>query len=253
MPFLPVYGQIYKHITALAEAGGDGLLLDWTLGGYPSPTFMMISPLFYRSAVPSLRELYERVFPADSIDAVEEACRLFSEAFDAFPFNIGTVYTGPQNTGTANLLYTEPTGFAATMVGYPYDDINAWRSVFPEDVFENQLLLLSQIWGKGLDVLRGLDTGSSHSLALLADCAEAAWCHFRSSYLQTRFVRIRDGRSEGSLAEIAAEEAALAVRLAAVAARDPAIGYESSNHYYYNRAALAEKYVNCAYIKKEYR
>jgi hypothetical protein len=252
VPFLPAFEQIYRHITGLVGAGVDGMLLDWTLGGYPSPTFSMISPLFYKTEnIPTLRELYRYVFPADAADIVEEACHLFSEAFDAFPFHIGTAYSGPQNSGTANLLFMQSTGFRATMVGFPYDDITAWRAIFPEDVFENQLRLLSEGWERGLLVLNGLKKETvkkSNALTLLADCAEAAYCHFRSSYLQTRFVRIRDGRAEGSLAGIAKEEAALTLRLAAVTARDPAIGYESSNHYFYHRAALAEKYVNCMSI-----
>ncbi|MHB1154220.1 MAG: hypothetical protein ACYCWE_05200 [Eubacteriales bacterium] len=253
VPFLPAYEQIYRHMTGLIAQGVDGMLLDWTLGGFPSPTFSMINPLFYKSdTIPSLRELYSRVFPSDAVDTVEKACHLFSEAFDAFPFHIGTAYTAPQNTGTANLLYREPTGFHATMVGFPYDDITSWRAVFPEEVFENQLRLLSEGWERGLEILQGLnesDLKKSAALTLLADCAEAAYCHFRSSYLQTRFVRVRDGRAEGSLTDIAKQEAALTLRLAAVEARNPAIGYESSNHYFYYRAALAEKYINCLSIK----
>ncbi len=252
VPFLPAYEQIYRHMTGLIAAGVDGMLLDWTLGGFPSPTFSMLNPLFYKSdSIPSLKELYSRVFPAESVDIVEKACALFSEAFDAFPFHIGTAYTAPQNTGTANLLYTVPTGFRATMVCFPYDDITSWRAVFPEEVFEDQLRLLSEGWERGLAVLCGLKTDwlkNSAALTLLADCSEAAYCHFRSSYLQTRFVRIREGRTQGSLAGIAAEEAGLTLRLAAVQARNPSVGYESSNHYFYHRAALAEKYVNCLFV-----
>lgn len=251
VPFLPAYEQIYRHITGLIAEEVDGLLLDWTLGGFPSPTFSMLNQLYYKNDLPSLRELYSHTFPAGAVDTVERACHLFSEAFDEFPFHISTAYTAPQNSGTANLLYPRPTGFRATMVGFPYDDINSWRSVFPEEVFENQLRLLSEGWARGVEVLSELNesdlTGSS-ALRLLADCAEAAYCHFRSSYLQTRFVRIRDGRTDGSLPDIAREEAELTLRLASVQARNPSIGYESSNHYFYHRAALAEKYINCLSI-----
>lgn len=248
VPFLPAFEQIYKHMTGLIAEGVDGMLLDWTLGGFPSPTFSMISPLFYKGRVPSLKELYALTFPKRAVDTVEKACRLFSEAFDTFPFHIGTAYTAPQNSGTANLLYREPTGFHATMVGFPYDDITSWRAVFPEEVFENQFRLLSEGWKAGLEVLSELneeDLKRSHALRLLADCAEAAYCHFRSSYLQILFVRVRDKKTEGNIALIAKEEASLTLRLAAVQARNAAIGYESSNHYFYHRAALAEKYINC--------
>jgi hypothetical protein len=247
VPFLPAFGQVYRHMKGLCEEGVDGLLLDWTLGGYPSPTISMLSPMFGEGEIPSLRQLYERVFPADSIDAVERAGNLFSEAFDCFPFDISVAYVAPQNTGTGNLFYISPTGFKATMVGLPYDDLDGWRSIFPVEVFEEQFKKLSEIWEKGL---KELPSGNSNTLRLLIDCAEAAYCHFRSTYLQIRFVRIRDGQSEGSLSEIAEEEAALCLRLATVQSRNPCIGYESTNHYFYNKYTLAEKYVNCKYIIK---
>ena len=85
-------------------------------------------------------------------------------------------------------------------------------------------------------------------MRLLVDCAEAAYCHFRSTYLQTHFIRIRDGKIRGNILELVSEEAELCLRLAEVQARNPCIGYESSNHYFYHRASLAEKYVNCQYI-----
>ena len=138
------------------------------------------------------------------------------------------------------------------MIGYPYDDLDSWRSIYPEDVFENQFLLLSDGWERGNRLLGELPVKSS-ALDELIDCAEAAYCHFRSTYLQIRFVRVRDGREKGDLAEIAEEEASLALRLAAVQRHNPCIGYESSNHYFYNTALLAEKYINCRYLSDRMR
>ena len=47
----------------------------------------------------------------------------FSDALRDFPFDINVLYNGPQQMGPANLLYGEPTGYQATMVGLPYDEI----------------------------------------------------------------------------------------------------------------------------------
>ena len=256
VPFLPVYELIYKHVQGLCAEGIDSALLDWTLGGYPSPTFAMLYPLFYKTEkMPTLRELYESVFTKEAADVVEKACALFSSAFEEFPFSVGVAYQAPQNVGTSNLLYPTPTGFGATMTGIPYDDTHGWTSVFSEEVVQEQFRLVSEGWAEGLDVLRAItpeQIASSHALSMLMDCAEAAYCHFRSSYLQFRFTRVRDEKEEGDLVAIAKEEEALVLRLSKVQARNPTIGFESTNHYFYSRAALMEKYVNCKYVQSRF-
>ncbi len=252
VPFLPAFRQVYTHMKGLCREQVNGIFLSWTLGGFPSVTLRILSPMFDRGEIPSLRSLYERVFPAEAVDIVERAGEYFSNAFDNFPFDLQVAYLAPQNYGPACLLFEKPTGCKATMIGYPYDDLDSWRSIYPEDVFENQFLLLSDGWERGNRLLGELPVKSS-ALDELIDCAEAAYCHFRSTYLQIRFVRVRDGREKGDLAEIAEEEASLALRLAAVQRHNPCIGYESSNHYFYNTALLAEKYINCRYLSDRMR
>ena len=256
VPFLPAFRQVYTHLKGLCEEGVNGVFLSWTLGGFPSVTLRMLSPLFEKGEIPSLRSLYEKVFPAEALATVEQAGECFSDAFDHFPFDLNVAYFAPQNYGPSNLLFDRPTGFEATMVGYPYDDLEGWRSIYPEEVFEEQFLRLSQGWEQGNRLLEELPAeviAQSTALRELIDCAEAAYCHFRSTYLQIRFVRVRDGREAGSLAQIAEEEASLALRLAAVQRRNPCIGYESSNHYFYHTSLLAEKVLNCRYFQKKYR
>lgn len=247
VPFLPVFEQVYRHVVNLIENGVGGLMLDWTLGGYPSLTFAMLKQLFYKSeTIPMLDELYNNVFPVDCVDIIKSAIHLFSDAFDKYPFHISTVYNGPHNVGTANLLYPEKTEFRATMVCYPYDDVDSWRSIYPADVYENQFKLLSEEWAEGLELLKqlGIDKIQSNpTLAELYDVSEAAYCHFRSVYLQTLFVRLRD--TDKDYIQAVEEEMSLTIRLANVASHNPTIGYESSNHYYYTRAMLMEKYLNC--------
>ena len=66
---------------------------------------------------------------------------------------------------------------------------------------------------------------------------------------QTHFVLERIGNADPDiLADLTRREAELAIRTANVCARNPLIGYESSNHYFYTRSMLAEKAVNCAEI-----
>ena len=67
------------------------------------------------------------------------AWRAFSGAFREFPFHVGVVYSAPLQLGPANLFWSEPTRYHATMVGFPYDDLDAWRAVYPPEIFIQQL------------------------------------------------------------------------------------------------------------------
>jgi hypothetical protein len=64
---------------------------------------------------------------------------------------MSVAYNAPQNIGPANLLHDKPTGFAATMVGIPYDDLKGWRSVYPEEIFEEQFKQVANGWKRGIE------------------------------------------------------------------------------------------------------
>ena len=75
-------------------------------------------------------------------------------------------------------------------------------------------------------------------------------------FLQCAFVCKRDDRDitpdMPRILDILAEEERISLRTAALQAVNPAIGYESSNHYFYNRNALIEKVICCRYLAKIY-
>ena len=86
----------------------------------------------------------------------------------------------------------------------------------------------------------------------LANVAEATYCHFRSTYLQIRFVRLRNAGKIQEINAVLDEEIELAQRLHAVMLRDSRIGFEASNHYYYTANSLMEKVQNCERLKSCY-
>ena len=61
------------------------------------------------------------------------------------------------------------------MVGFPYDDLNAWRGPYPAEIFASQFEKVARGWLKGLAERRGV-TGSpateDQRLAL-----ETGWGH----------------------------------------------------------------------------
>ena len=257
VPYLPVFEKTYRHMERLTKAGiskPEGLMLSWSLGGYPSFTLQMLSAFYEEGPLPTLQEIYEKMFPDADIEGLTQAFHCFSEAFDEYPFHITCAYSGPQEHAPANLLFRNPTGFQATMTGFPYDDLQSWSGIFPTETYIGQLKKLSDQWQQGLKLLHQACSGSDKAvLKEILDCAEVCDCHFRSMYLQCLFLCLRDGipvKDSLTIPDILKEEQSISFRVAAVQAHNPTIGYESANHYFYYRNVLLEKIISCDYLLK---
>jgi hypothetical protein len=284
VPYIPVPGLVERHLRNLEAAGINDFMLNWTLGGYPGGNMEILK-------MPKEKLAVEK-YGATAAPFILKAWDCFGKAFEDFPLHsTSQLYTAPQNFGPMSLLSDKPTGYKATMIGFPYDDLDAWRgNHYPEDIFEEQFRKLSTGWADGLKQLEQagkiIPADKKAAFEDLANVAEATYCHFRSTYLQIRFVRLRDievvssqplvasskslvagrqslvaGRQslgalkDGNLSEINAvldEEIELAQRLHAVILRDSRIGFEASNHYYYTVNDLKEKILNCEHMKTLY-
>ncbi len=265
VPYIPALENVARHAENLRAVGVDGLMLGWTLGGYPSPNLEVVSEtLAGASAATALQRVAERRFGSPLAPAVVAAWRAFSAAFSEFPFHVGVLYSGPQQLGPANLLWSEPTRYHATMVGFPYDDLDAWRAVYQPETFIQQFERVADGFDAALDSLRRSAAATAgpiapaHRAAFDDECrvAEAAAIHFRSVANQSRFLLARRAVTAAQSANEAAPHIAtleklikaqlsLARRLYRIQARDSRIGFEASNQYYYVPIDLLEKMLNC--------
>ncbi|MBO4344630.1 MAG: hypothetical protein J5833_02670 [Victivallales bacterium] len=269
VPYIPVPYLIQEHLENLKREGVNGLMLSWTLGGFPGGNLELLKA--------SPEEIAAKKFNPALAEKVCAAWREFSEAFRQFPFNVGVLYVAPQNYGPMNPLHLKPTGYHASMIGYPYDDLKGWSAVYPEDIFERQFKLLTEGWKRGLDVLKAAEPlVQSSELAEykeLMTIAEASYCHFRSTYMQICFTRARDNASDQSahhsgasnlsahhfgahiseMRSCAEDELKTALRTYEIARSDSRIGFEASNHYYYPLHDLREKIINCCYVLGQLR
>ncbi|BBI33895.1 hypothetical protein [Cohnella abietis] len=265
VPFLPVFQQLEEHLNRLNASGVSALMLSWTLGGYPSINLELAAEYYWDTdkGDTGIGALLKGKFGNEAGQLIAKATNAFSRAFREFPFDLNVLYTAPQNYGPANLLYMKPTGFDATMIGFPYDDLKGWRGIYPESVFAKQFKKLSFGWKKGLQLLE-----KSRKLVLpeaerefdsLITAASAAYFHFHSTYLQIEFVRARNRyaatKQEGTrlktcrkLIEIVCEETNNVLQLYNLVITDSRIGFEASNHYYYTVQDLKEKIINCSFI-----
>jgi len=263
VPYLPAVENTAHHAARLRDANIDGLMLGWTLGGYPSPNLEVVAEVGSgASEEEALHRVTVRRYGAEAAPSVVKAWKAFSAAFREFPFHIGLVYTAPMQFGPSNLLWGEPTGYHATMVGFPYDDLDAWRAVYPPEVYIGQFEKIADGFDHALTDLRNsaaamkLPARERKSLESELRIAEAAALHFRSTADQARFVVLRRALQTAQTADAAHpvladlktvldREIATATRLYTLQSQDSRIGFEASNQYYYVPDDLLEKILNC--------
>ena len=274
IPWLPTLDLVADHAANLSAAGIDGLMLSWTLGGYPSPNLDLVRRLTLKPSQTKDAALdaiaTERYGPAGAPHA-RKAWTLFSNAFRQYPYGGSVMYTCPVQFGPSNLLFPKKTGYSATMIGFPYDDVNRWRGPYPAEVFASQFEKLAAGWKDGIAELQlavrnsppELTEEARHDLLL----ARAALLHFRSVANQTRFVLARNAMANGAtvaarrkelldqMRKLLEDESSAARELFTLARADSRIGFEASNHYYYLPQDLIEKVLNCedllAHLPKE--
>ncbi len=268
VPYLPVMNLVAQHCANLADAYIDGLMLSWSVGGYPSPNLQLVR-CFDAEPRPTVEQALAKVaearYGADAAPYMLKAWSQFSDAFKEYPFHGSLVYMGPMQCAPANLLYPEPTKYRATMVGFPYDDLDGWRAVYPAQVLEQQFGTIANGWAEGERMLvsaRHYTRTFSQEANVREDVtiAGAVRLHFASAANQVRFIMARNALLSGSLKENECQARIEEVRQATndeirtakslywLVCRDSRIGFEASNHYYYLPLDLVEKVVNCDYV-----
>ncbi len=245
VPYLPVLENITEHAAALRDVGVKDIMLGWTLGGYPSPNIEAISEI---NAGGTLETLAKKRHGEANAAAATAFWRECSVVFREFPYHINTVYLAPLQMGVANPLWPTPTGYHACMVGLPYDDLKAWRSIYPPDVFVSQLEKVAAGVEAAVAHLRAAVPTLTPLLEEESCFAETAAIHFASVANQSRAIMARDTGDKTALIHLCEAEAKLAVRLHALQSKDSRIGFEASNQYYYTPHDLVEKVINSQWL-----
>lgn len=268
IPQIPVLNLAAQHASNLSKQKINGLMLSWSLGGYPSINLSLFRDVGTgkMSSEECLKNVAVSSYGEAASDTVLEAWKLFSDGFSQYPYSGGTIYFGPQHMGPANPFYLKPTGYKASMVGFPYDDLTGWCSIYPPNVWIQQMELVRDGFSNGCNkfeeaiALMPLEKQTEARMQL--GQYRAAEMHFASCVNQARFTDARN--TFYKLPEEAAskeKEALLSVMQSAVeneltvakkiytlVKSDSAIGYESSNHYFYIPQDIIEKILNCKYL-----
>lgn len=268
VPYIPALENVAQHLSNLQAEKVDGLMLGWTLGGYPSPNLEVVSEIEQAGGRITVEEALQRVanrlYGEAATPGVVTAWKKCSAAFRQFPFHGGLVYSAPMQYGPSNLLWEKPTGHPASMVGFPYDDLNAWRAVYPAGTF----VKLFEEMGAGFQAAaedldssvrtqkKGLSRRQRFDIERELNVMRACAIHFGTVANQGKFILARQALGQAKsqtearglidkIESLLRDEIRLAKELHAIQSRDSRIGFEASNQYYYIPSDLVEKVINC--------
>lgn len=247
VPMIPVFPKIYGHLKRIAELNTvDGIFLSWTLGGYPSPALKLLR-YFKKSGITPLPQILKDLFPDTDTAKLLEGFERLSSAFDKYPFHLQVAYVGPQHMGPANPLYLNDTGFRATMVCFPYNDLEHWKGKFSLPAYTKAWEEMSKQWSEGADFFAGLQS-DDRDIKFIIECVNACDIHFKSVLNQIRYLSTDDIEEKINILN---DEEQTVKRMIPLTAKNATLGYEASNHYFYTKQSLFEKIINCNYLKKE--
>ena len=253
VPYIPVFDKVAEHIENLKEHGIQHLHVSWTLGGCPSPNLRLAAWLMDGKG--NLEKfLYDWLGEKIGRD-VNKAQAKLSRAFSHYPFHLNTLYYGPQSFGPMAPFFLYQTGYQATMVGYPYDDIERWSGIYPNDVYENEYRQLCIEWREGLELLAQYE-GYNQELDEMILMAKMVLCQYESAYHHIQFVNRRNKFLENAdlhyeeLLHIVFAEMENVQKVIQLRLIDSRMGYESSNHYFYTLQDLKEKMINLVFCEE---
>lgn len=253
-PYLPVIDLVAEHAFNLMNVGVGGVVLSWSHGCCPAPNLTVFRDIRRTDGSKDdvLGRIADDLYGSAAAPAVRSAWRAFADGYREFPFSCSVAYDGPMHMGPANPLYLRPTGFRATMVGIPYDDMKHWCAEYPAEVWSAQMEKVYDGFVRGCEIfVRAIpdmpaEKRSAAERELRLFTAEKL--HFRSCVDQVGFYLARGKGDVAAMRVCAARELKTAKEILPLVRRDSSFGYESSNQYFYIPQDIREKILSCRQV-----
>lgn len=137
------------------------------------------------------------------------------------------------------------------MVCYAFDDYPKWTKPYGAEVYLDHYRLLLSAWNRGLEQLRNCKP--TPILAEMQAFAGAAYAHFTSDALQTEFSVLKSDvhRNKARLMELLDAEEKNPHALLRLVHSNAAIGFETSNQYFYTDRNLIETVLCMKQLRKQ--
>ena len=249
VPYVPTFGLMSKHVNSLKELGVGGLMLGWSLGGYPGGALPLINTLS-ESENFNDEEWYNAVYGTNA-ELIFKAVKTFDTAFTNYPFSVDGIYFGGHNMGPGNLWALDDGDRVSTMVCFTFGDLNKWTAQYGTNIYISLMSALCSEWKKGLDSIKNVQGNSATKE--FVNCAKTAYIHFRSALNLAIFSSLKKDalNNKQTLINCLDSELEITKELYGIIANDAKIGFEMTNHYYYNQNLLLEKILNVLEIKEQ--
>ncbi len=244
MPYLPTFSLMVEHVKRLKDMGVEGLMLGWSLGGYPGGVLPLVNRLCMAGELDE-GAWYKVTYGKDAA-LTQRAVNVFGEAFQEYPFSIDVLYNGGHNLGCGNLWSLAPDNRLSTMVCFTFDDYENWTKPYGLDIYISQMEKLTSRWEEGLELLKGEGNSAYEELKRYA---EVGYIQFKSAENLAKFTRAK--KEGGEVLSVIQKESELTKKLLFLISQDAKIGFEMTNHYFYNRNLLLEKYVLLGELAKQ--
>lgn len=267
VPSVPVLNLVAEHAQNLSTQNIQGVMLSWSLGGYPSENLKLFQN--FRpgdKAEDAIHRLAVSEYGEEAAPVVQEAWRLCSESYRQYPYHMVMLYKGPQHMGPSNPILSHPSGYNATMVGLPYDNLDGWRAVYPTGIWLQQMDRCAQGFHDGALLLENArkTIPKKYRKALETEIRRmrAVYIHLKSGAEQGRFIdarnRLANTQDEAerqecrqAMQKALEAERSLIVQMLPIVSKDSSIGYESSNQYFYIPLDLIEALASIAHAERE--
>lgn len=246
VPFIPAFDLMVEHIENLKKLGIEGLMLGWSLGGFPGGALPLCVSSCAEGKVDT--DLWYSKTYEDKSDVAKNAIGALSKAFKEFPFSVEAIYFGGQNMACGNLFDLEPDNKESTMVCFAYDDYEKWSYPYGIDVYISQMEKLVQGFKDGLKIFDGVN--GNLNFEELKRSAEGTYLHMSSTLNLAKFAKFKRDKENNKqgLIDVCVSEMQNAKDLYRLMGEDAKIGYEVTNHYFYDKSRLLEKIINLKQI-----
>lgn len=247
VPYIPAFNLMEKHIRNIKKLKVDGLMVGWSLGGYPGG-FLPLANSIFRQESFDVQNYYHQIYEENTQEAIK-AINIFSDAFKYYPFDVSILYLAPHTLGPANLWYIDKENRQSTMVCYSYNDINDYTRTYGIEGYLTLMNKLLNKWQRGIDVLA--NKNGNECFEELKTFSKAVFIHLKSAYNTVNFYNElnKNNQNKDTIIGLIDNELKITKELYDLVLFDSRIGFEMTNHYYYSENSLLLKIINLIDIK----
>ncbi len=248
VPYIPVFDLMAEHIKNVKDLNVSGLMMGWSLGGFFGGALPLCNMICKDGKID--QDVWYKNCYRENAELVRNAQGVFCEAFKNYPFNVNVIYFAGHNLGPANMWDLKPQNRASTMVCFTFDDYDFYTAPYGVDIYLELLKKLTDKWEQGLSLIENVKGNTLFEE--FKRTAFSTYAHLKSAFNLTKFSKLKKdvkANKEDILLCIENEEKIVKM-LYDLTLKDAKIGYEMTNHYFYNSNLLLEKLLNLNEIKE---